>query len=496
MISLDGPPDAATLQRLSDFVAELEAREDDFEVLWIGRLPHAPRALKLNRTPAPAELAAFLQRVIRDPVATRLARARGSGWDLALLVQLPALGRDDARRGELYKRLKDTWSEFDPGWSSAIIGLPAVRGALRDAVRDALGIYFPINNLLVVLISLFVFRRFGRVALALVPMLQAEALTTFIFLSNGKSFNYITANIGTVLLVLGIATNLHLISRYIKEREHHDDRRIAFRRAARIVAKPCIVANLTTILALLSFVLADKLAVRDFGLYSAGGLLLVVLSSFTLLPALTVLFDRGAGGARGLRMPNLHRLPRWAWAHPKTVLAGAAILSIAGAAGTSALRVGSNIHLHFSKNSPVRQAAEFATERFPGFVPFEIQVTWPGQSAGTTLETLARIDSIEAAIADQVEIAGQKMTTGEILSAPDLVASYCLNPAKGQQCPAGQPTEQTAAALLRGAARSGAAPYLRRDSEGVTARLTVFRDPGYAADGLALRDALDRKSVV
>jgi RND superfamily putative drug exporter len=107
---------------------------------------------------------------------------------------------------------------------------------------------------------------------------------------NGQSAGVLT------VLVFGAGTDyaLLLVSRYREELRRHEDRHDAMRVALGRAGPTIFASSATVIAALLCLAVAQVNGTRGLGPIGAMGVALAMLSALTLLPALLVIFGRGA----------------------------------------------------------------------------------------------------------------------------------------------------------------------------------------------------------
>ena len=489
ILSGTGPVDSDVLNSVTDYIARIEIGYTGSQVHWIGRLPHAPDQLKLNKEVTDTDVIPFLERLRKDPVAGRLIRFDNSSWDLALIFKMPDENNNDASRARFARFITDTWNkeEASTRWHSEIIGVPILLSSLRSALENIITINVPLVNLIIFVICWLIARRLRLVLLIYLPLLQAEIWLFAAYFGSGNLFNYVTANMSTVVMVIGTAINIHILSAYVRERVKHGKSR-ALIHVFKHVAKPIIFATITTTIALLSFYVSKDPAIRDFGLFSSIGILLVLLFSFTLLPAAIILFDTEKKIARkpGQLIPLILRLPFFAWNRPRFVLVITSLIILVGLAGTSFLRIGTNVHGYFMPDSELRQAMEYTSSRFPGYIPFEAIVEWPddGQTDGRSIINLSK--EIESAIVRNVLAEGRHLRPGEILNVADLTASYCLNPKKKSLCPNGLPSTAVANVLINSLKVAIGENYFDRNRTHSQLRLTIFFNPVYSSAAVSL----------
>lgn len=210
----------------------------------------------------PTELAsnlAFARRVVLD-IEGAVARVPPASFDHGLEVEL----------GGRYKKRVDL---------SALLG--------RDLAFTGV-----IALVLVIGYVWFHFRRLLAVALVMTPLLLG---LEFVYGLAGFGFgtlNVLTAFVGAILLGIGIDNGIHMLGRYEEVRSggasSEEGVVLAFSEAGRV----SLAAALTTAAAFGCLALSDFRAFREFGLLAAAGMLLVLLSYVTVLPAALGVFSR------------------------------------------------------------------------------------------------------------------------------------------------------------------------------------------------------------
>lgn len=197
---------------------------------------------------------------------------------------------------------------------------------LRDMVRSGLFAFFG-----VVLILYFLFRSSRAVIVLLVPLLCGVAWSlaaTQVVLGH---LNVMTSTISTVVMGVGIDAGIHFFSRAKRARLDHDDGE-AICRAFDGLVVPLLIASSTTIGAFSSMASSEFPAFREFGIITALGVALCLLSMVTVLPALCYLVGikkRDTG-----RSPDeLSLATRAVLARPGLLFIGLCALSVLAFAG-------------------------------------------------------------------------------------------------------------------------------------------------------------------
>jgi predicted RND superfamily exporter protein len=184
-----------------------------------------------------------------------------------------------------------------------------------------------------------------------------------------------TAVLPVILVATGLADEVHVFSRCVqlaRERPDLDDAGLvaaAFDDKLGAVVK----TSVTTAIGFLSFTLSPVAAVRAFGAFAALGILLCLVWTLTVIPAVLVRFGPGrflgrrrdvvsggpgsSGGTGGLGRA-LERLARGAAARPWPVVAGAVLLAALSALGLGRVEVQDGWISGFAAASDFRRDTE------------------------------------------------------------------------------------------------------------------------------------------
>ncbi|MBW2732923.1 MAG: MMPL family transporter [Deltaproteobacteria bacterium] len=160
--------------------------------------------------------------------------------------------------------------------------------SIRDSVTTTIGFAL---GLLVLVIFLF-FRSIVALPLVLLPVVFSSLLTVGIAGALVDKFNLVTTFIFAVLLGLGIDFPIHYLARYTQQRRRGDAWQQALEGASARTGIALLAGAVTTALAFFSLLLAEFRGFSQFGAVAGLGVLLALLTTYTLVPALLRLAER------------------------------------------------------------------------------------------------------------------------------------------------------------------------------------------------------------
>ncbi len=148
-----------------------------------------------------------------------------------------------------------------------------------------------LSFILIIAAFIISFRMWSSPLLAGVSLIVGIIWTTgFATLFVGH-LNIMTSIFGVILIGLGIDFNIHVISGYLENRSDGLNIKESMKSTFAKSGGGILLGAFTTSLAFYSLMVSENAGMKEFGLISGTGVLLTMLSSFTILPALLAFID-------------------------------------------------------------------------------------------------------------------------------------------------------------------------------------------------------------
>jgi putative drug exporter of the RND superfamily len=338
----------------------------------------------------------------------------------------PSLVADDGRttlmpvtfakpdeRADLFPPIEDLRDEANasPVLSARSIGVVTIEEDFNRIAEEGLqrGESFGVLVALVVLVLVF-----GAVVAGIVPIIMgiasiAVAMGLVALVGQATDFSFFVTNIVTMMgLAVGIDYSLFIVSRFREERATGLPKLDAINAVGRTASRAVFFSGLTVVLALIGMLIVPNTIFRSLG---AGAIFVVVvamLASLTLLPALLSLLGDRVNALRVWKRrtefgsENSHRfwngISRRVMGRPLiSVVAGAGILIAAslpylnidiGLAGVSTL----------PQDSASRQSFEILSTEFSGGVTSPVEVVVDGDANSAAVR--GAIEELQRAVHD------------------------------------------------------------------------------------------------
>jgi predicted RND superfamily exporter protein len=378
----------------------------------IAALPGIASATSLADTP----LGDGVVDVERSPVARKLVTllegyAVGADHRTAAIVcvlepppPLPTARQQAVSRAETIDRVRSIMADLPAG---TVAGEPVM---LRDGFamleRDGnlLGTASAVLAGAVLLVS---FRSLRWLVVPLAVVLLALWTTRGVLAVAGLKLTMVSTMLSAMVTVVAIATVVHLIVEFRRQREAGLPPTAALERTIAALFWPVVGSIATDVIGFGSLVASRVGPVHDFGVMTAVGAVMVLVATALAVPFLALWgrFDadpKRAWGEATLEL-GLDRLVARIVAHPGPILAVSAVLVAAAVAGMRWLEVETDFTRNFRRSSPVVASYDMVESRLGGAGVWDVLVPAGRSIDGAVLGGLARM---ERRLRDEVTVPG------------------------------------------------------------------------------------------
>ncbi len=257
-------------------------------------------------------------------------------------------------------------------------GMPHTLFELSNIILRDIKSIVPFAFILISLVLLTGFRRIRGVLLPMITVLIAIIWMMGLIAMLGFEITMLTNIIPVILLAVGSAYAIHVVNAVLTEQQQNPEN--ALRRAVSYIIVPVFLASATTILGFLSFIAGSYLVmIREFGIFSAIGILFAMILSVTFIPAILALSkQKGESPAKPVRSHFFDRAPEFlstiVLRQKKLILAGWLLLLIASLIGITQIERRVDIVDYFKKDNMVQKGEDLLTEKFHGSNPLYVSI--------------------------------------------------------------------------------------------------------------------------
>jgi predicted RND superfamily exporter protein len=217
---------------------------------------------------------------------------------------------DDAGKPEVianFVLIRDKALEMFDGLANVYVtGMPVISATINEAVTADLRLLVPLVIVVVLAVLFFSFRKFTAVALPLLTVVIASIWSIGAMPLLGIRLSVITTVLPVILVAVGSAYGIHVVTHYIADmgrkvlsREEH--RELVYG-LLRKIGKSVFLAALTTFAGFFSFCFTTVIPIREFGFFSSFGVFASFIVAVTLIPSLLII-----RGPKSLESPAVRK---------------------------------------------------------------------------------------------------------------------------------------------------------------------------------------------
>ena len=289
----------------------------------------------------------------------------------------------DSNAVEVALSIQELLGSIDvPGGQLYLTGTPVLNAVLADSMQADLMKLFPTVLLLVAFMLYLYFRNLRGVFLPFITVLISVVWTLGLMGLLGKQLSPLNAVMPVLLVSLGSAYGIYIIARYNDELLQGADREGAVSQTLKSVGLSVLLAGITTIAGFASNLSSSITLMKDFGLFTAYGVLVALVISLTFIPAMLLLLPvtkrvvakKDDGQGRVLARV-LARIAHVVATKKRQVLVVMAVILVVAVMGIPQLSTDSNFFNFFADDTAPKVAYEMVKDKFSGSESVEIVIS-------------------------------------------------------------------------------------------------------------------------
>ena len=290
----------------------------------------------------------------------------------------------DQRNHENIVKIRKIMKKYEDFGVLYLGGVTMIADDMITFIKNDL-IVFGVGVFVFLLLMLsIIFRQIRWVLLPLASCIYAGLLMIGLLGFIGWRVTVISSNFISLMLIITMSMNIHLIVRYRQLRKDfpHKNHKELVAETTRKMVWPCLYTALTTIMAFTSLVVSDIKPVIDFGWMMTIGLTVTFLTSFLLFPSILVLLGKTrTEKTHNNEVPFTRFLAGITRDYGNSVLFISVLLAAVSAYGISQLMVENSFINYFSKDTEIHRGLKLIDEKLGGTTPLDILIKFPPEPA-------------------------------------------------------------------------------------------------------------------
>ena len=259
-------------------------------------------------------------------------------------------------------------------------GIPMIADDMMSFIKSDI-IIFGLGVFLFIVTTLWII--FKKIIWIVVPI--SSCLFSVIIMMGmlgllGWKVTVISSNFIALMLILTMAMNIHMSTRFLQLKEANSNKSISelISLTTNKMFWPILYTALTTIIAFLSLIFSEIKPIIDFGLMMTLGLITSFIITFTLLPTLLNFISKEDVIFREEQDSKIISFfSKISQNNRKTIFSVTGIIIILSLAGISRLEVENSFINYFSKKTEIYKGMKLIDEKLGGTTPLEVILKFP-----------------------------------------------------------------------------------------------------------------------
>jgi predicted RND superfamily exporter protein len=258
-----------------------------------------------------------------------------------------------------------------------LAGIPNTKAATTKAMKGDIKKFLPFTFLLILIVVSLSFRSQRGITLPVVTVFLSVTWTVGLMGILQTPFSLITIILPSLLLAIGSAYVIHVMSQYFLEAREEAEKEDILRNALKHVSLPVVITALTTMAGFASLMVNRIPGIRQLGFFTIFGIFSTMMISLTFVPAVLLLLEKPVvkkvgGGEVEAFAKMLRRLGEFNLRHKPAILIFSLISSLIAGLGVFKIKVDTDFISYFDEDSEIRIARRQLHEHLAGGAPIYV----------------------------------------------------------------------------------------------------------------------------
>jgi len=312
----------------------------------------------------------------------------------------------DKENSAVVKAARELLANYDsPDFRIYMAGSPVVTDTVKKAMMHDMPLFMRLALLVIGICLFFIFHRLSGIFLPLLIVALSVLSTLGMMAITNTQFKVPTIILPSFLMAVGVGDCVHILAIFYHQLKKTGSKEESIVYALQHSGLAVVMTSLTTAAGLASFATADVAPIADLGLFSSVGVMIALLYTIILLPALLAVIPikRKDKDARNLGFEGHHqtmldrildRTTDIATGYPKTIFTVSLMIIVIASLGASRLQFRHDILAWLPASLPVKQATQKIDQELKGTVAMEVVIDTGRENGLYDPENLQAINKV------------------------------------------------------------------------------------------------------
>lgn len=403
------------IRQISDSLSQID-HVDDVYSLWnaselqqsngmINFDPHLTDDIIENSSPD-----SLRNQITSDPFL-RGFLISSDGSATALAIQINEEKNTYSNRNQIIDSINDILSYHQEKYTFHISGIPFYRNQYVNMLNTEIIGYISISSLLIIFLLWYLYRTIWGILFPMIIVWATLLFTIAIMQLTGGYLEIMSSTIAPILLCVGVADSIHMISKYDDARENGKGKMPSITEMMKTLGSATFLTSVTTAIGFASLLSSSVVPMKKFGIYTAIGVFLAYLITIVFLPAALRMsrkkrvVNEKSSSFYPLISRWLQKLTALNRMYYGKVLIIALIVTLGFSIGMKDLTVNGKVYDDISDDTKIMQDSRFFTEQIAPQFPLEFIVNFNKPEGALTADAVRKSFELEQRLLEYPEIA-------------------------------------------------------------------------------------------
>lgn len=355
-----------------------------------------------------ADLDRLKERMTSDPFLRGFLLS-DDGTATAIVLRIDEEQNTYSDRNHIINRLDEILADGN-GYSYHISGIPYFRNQYVNMLNGEIVMYIGISSILIILLLWAIYRTIWGILFPMLIVWATLLFTVALIQLTGGFLEIMSSTIAPILLCVGVADAVHMISKYDDSRESGMNKRKSILEMLQTLGSATLLTSITTAIGFATLMTSTVMPMKRFGAYTAAGVLIAYLITILFLPAALNrskkkrVFDEKSGQIYPFLQKLLTKVAAVNRLHYRKVLWIGVGITVLFGIGIQNVQVNGKVFDDVGDDTVLMQDSRFFTEQISPQFPMEFIIRTGEPDGVMSQDLMERIEEMEDLLISYSEI--------------------------------------------------------------------------------------------
>ncbi|MDZ7715373.1 MAG: MMPL family transporter [Balneolaceae bacterium] len=188
-------------------------------------------------------------------------------------------------REDIIDELQRILDPYKKRYEFKISGIPHYRNQYVHYLNDEILFYITLSSVLIIILLWGLYRSIPGIVIPMIVVWFTILFALAVMQLTGGYFEVMTSTIAPILLCVGIADSIHMISKYDDARVQGLNKKNAITEMLQTLGSATFLTSITTAIGFGTLITSNIVPMKRFGIYTAVGVMIAYLVTIFLLPS-------------------------------------------------------------------------------------------------------------------------------------------------------------------------------------------------------------------